>query len=79
MAVPQNSSTQFMFINRKLFQQAGIELPKALNPAENLSYDQVSQIAQNDRWTWEQVLDAAKKLTNGTEISLTSGRLVRRM
>ena len=63
MAAPQNSSTQFMFINRKLFQQAGIEPPKALNPAENLSYDQVSQIAQNDRWTWEQVVDAAKKLT----------------
>jgi multiple sugar transport system substrate-binding protein len=63
MAAPQNSSTQFMFINRKLFQQGGIEPPKALNPEENLSYDQVSQIAQNDRWTWEQVLDAAKKLT----------------
>jgi ABC-type glycerol-3-phosphate transport system substrate-binding protein len=63
MAAPQNSSTQFMFINRKLFQQANIEPPKALNPGENLTADQISQIAEKERWTWEQVLDAAKKLT----------------
>jgi ABC-type glycerol-3-phosphate transport system substrate-binding protein len=63
MAAPQNSSTQFMFINRKLFQQAGIEPPKGLTPEESLTFDQVSTMAQNDRWTWEQVLDAAKKLT----------------
>jgi ABC-type glycerol-3-phosphate transport system substrate-binding protein len=63
MAAPQNSSTQFMFINRKLFQQAGIEPPKGLVPGESVTYDQVTQIAANDRWTWQQVVEAARKLT----------------
>jgi ABC-type glycerol-3-phosphate transport system substrate-binding protein len=63
MAAPQNTSTQFMFINRKLFRDAGIELPKGLVPAQTITYDQVAQIAANDRWTWDQVVDAAKKLT----------------
>src|ERR1700730_8091880 len=30
MAAPQNTSTQFMYINRRLFQQAGITPPKSL-------------------------------------------------
>jgi multiple sugar transport system substrate-binding protein len=62
MAAPQNSSTQFMFVNRKLFREAGIEPPKGFAPGETVTYDQVSQIAANDRWTWEQVVEAAKKL-----------------
>jgi ABC-type glycerol-3-phosphate transport system substrate-binding protein len=63
MAAPLNSSTQFMFINRRLFRDAGIELPKGLAPGENVTYDHMSQIAVNDRWTWDQVIDAARKLT----------------
>jgi ABC-type glycerol-3-phosphate transport system substrate-binding protein len=63
MAAPQNTSAQFMFINRKLFRDAGLELPKGLAPDQTVTYDQVAQIAANDRWTWDQVVDAAKKLT----------------
>jgi ABC-type glycerol-3-phosphate transport system substrate-binding protein len=63
MAAPMNTSTQFMFINRKLFRDAGIEPPKGLTPDQTVTYDQVAQIAVNDRWTWDQVVDAAKKLT----------------
>jgi ABC-type glycerol-3-phosphate transport system substrate-binding protein len=63
MAAPQNTSTQFMFINRKLLRDAGIEPPKGLTADQTVTYDQVAQIAGNERWTWEQVVDAAKKLT----------------
>jgi ABC-type glycerol-3-phosphate transport system substrate-binding protein len=62
MAAPQNTSTQFMYINRKLFQQAGITPPKSLVSEQTTDYQQVSELAQKDRWTWEQVVDAAKKL-----------------
>jgi ABC-type glycerol-3-phosphate transport system substrate-binding protein len=63
MAAPQNSSSQFFYINRKLFQQANVTPPKALEPGKDTTYDQIASIAKDDRWTWEQVVDAAKKLT----------------
>jgi multiple sugar transport system substrate-binding protein len=37
--------------------------PKALEPGKDTNYDQIASIAKEDRWTWEQVVDAAKKLT----------------
>jgi multiple sugar transport system substrate-binding protein len=63
MAAPQNTSSQFLYINRKLFQDAGLTPPKGFRPGETFDYQQISDIASNDRWTWEQVVDAAKKLT----------------
>ena len=67
MAAPQNSSSQFFYINRKLFQQANVTPPKALDPGKETNYDQIASIAKDDRWTWEQVVDAAKKLTKDTK------------
>jgi len=67
MAAPQNSSSQFFYINRKLFQQYNVTPPKALEPGKESSYDEIASIAKNDRWTWDQVLDAAKKLTKDTK------------
>ena len=67
MAAPQNSSTQFFYINRKLFQQYNVTPPKALEPGKETSYDDIASIAKNDRWTWDQVVDAAKKLTKDTK------------
>jgi ABC-type glycerol-3-phosphate transport system substrate-binding protein len=43
MAAPQNTSAQFMFINRKLFRDAGLEFPKGLAPDQTVTYDQVNQ------------------------------------
>jgi multiple sugar transport system substrate-binding protein len=63
MAAPQNTSSQFMYINRKLFQDAGVTPPKGFGPDQAIDFQQITDIASNDRWTWEQVVDAAKKLT----------------
>ena len=67
MAAPQNSSSQFFYINRKLFQQSNVTPPKALEPGKETTYDQIASIAKNDRWTWDQVVDAAKKLTKDSK------------
>jgi ABC-type glycerol-3-phosphate transport system substrate-binding protein len=67
MAAPQNSSSQFFYINRKLFQQYNVTSPKALEPGKETTYDEIAAIAKNDRWTWDQVVDAAKKLTKDTK------------
>jgi ABC-type glycerol-3-phosphate transport system substrate-binding protein len=67
MAAPQNSSSQFFYINRKLFQQYNVTPPKALEPGKETTYDEIASIAKNDRWTWDQVVDAAKKLTKDTK------------
>jgi ABC-type glycerol-3-phosphate transport system substrate-binding protein len=67
MAAPQNTSSQFMYINRKLFQDAGITPPKGFGPDQTIDFQQISEIAAKDRWTWEQVVDAAKKLTRETD------------
>ena len=63
MAAPQNTSSQFMYINRKLFRDSGITPPKGFGPDQSIDFQQISDIAAKDRWTWDQVLDAAKKLT----------------
>jgi ABC-type glycerol-3-phosphate transport system substrate-binding protein len=67
MAAPQNTSSQFMYINRKLFQDAGVTPPKGFGPDQKIDFQQITDIASNDRWTWEQVVDAAKKLTKETD------------
>jgi ABC-type glycerol-3-phosphate transport system substrate-binding protein len=51
IAPPGRTSTQMLYYNKKLFKEAGVEFPGA-DPAK--------------RWTWEQVADAAKKLTRDT-------------
>jgi fructooligosaccharide transport system substrate-binding protein len=48
-AAPLNDASIAMFYNKKMFEEKGIPLPSK-NPAE--------------AWTWEQVLDAAKKLND---------------
>lgn len=48
-AAPLNDASVAMFYNKKLFEENGVPLPSQ-NPDE--------------AWTWEQVLDAAKKINN---------------
>ena len=66
MAAPQNTSTQFLYINRKLFQQFGVTPPKAIEPGQTVTYDQIADLAKSDRWTWDQVVDTAKKMTKSS-------------
>lgn len=51
MAAPMNTSSQVLYYNKDLFEKKGITPP---------SFD------IDKRWTWEQVVDAAKQLTSDT-------------
>lgn len=62
MAAPQNNSTQFMYINLDLFQQARLAPPACLTAGQTVTPASVAALAEKERWTWEQVVDAAKKL-----------------
>jgi ABC-type glycerol-3-phosphate transport system substrate-binding protein len=62
-ALPINNSAQVMFYNKALFQKAGITPPEGLTAGENASQAEVDDLAANKRWTWEQVADAARKMT----------------
>jgi ABC-type glycerol-3-phosphate transport system substrate-binding protein len=63
MAAPQNNSTQLMYVNLGLFQEAGLTPPSCLTAGQTVTPASVASLAEKDRWTWEQVVDAAKKLT----------------
>ncbi|HEY0792591.1 MAG TPA: extracellular solute-binding protein [Chthoniobacterales bacterium] len=63
LAAPQNNSAQFMYVNLDLFQKAGLTPPACLVADEPVTPEKVAAIADKDRWTWEQVVEAAKKLT----------------
>ncbi|MEF2074386.1 ABC transporter substrate-binding protein [Consotaella aegiceratis] len=62
-ALPINNSAQVLFVNRHLFEEAGIEPPAGLAPGDTATQAEVDDLAANKRWTWEQVADAAQKLT----------------
>ena len=71
MAAPQNNSTQFLYVNRALFEEAGVEPPPMLVPGTAPTAEQIEEIV-NGRWTWEQVAEAAQQLTldtNGDGVS----------
>jgi ABC-type glycerol-3-phosphate transport system substrate-binding protein len=62
-ALPINNSAQVLFYNKALFEAAGITPPDGLTAGETASQAEVDDLAATKRWTWEQVADAAKKLT----------------
>lgn len=62
-ALPINNSAQVLFFNKTLFANAGITPPDGLTAGETASQAQVDELASTKRWTWEQVADAAQKLT----------------
>lgn len=65
MAAPQNSSTQFMYINRQIFADAGVEPPPAIEDGAAVDEELVNSVVEG-RWTWEQVVEAAQALTADT-------------
>jgi ABC-type glycerol-3-phosphate transport system substrate-binding protein len=62
-ALPINNSAQVLFYNKALFEAAGIAAPEGLTAGESASQAEVDELASTKRWTWEQVADAAQKLT----------------
>lgn len=62
-ALPINNSAQVLFYNKALFEAAGITPPAGLTAGETATQAEVDELAANERWTWEQVADAAQKLT----------------
>lgn len=62
-ALPINNSAQVLFYNKALFSAAGLTPPDGLTAGETASQAQVDELASTKRWTWEQVADAARKLT----------------
>jgi ABC-type glycerol-3-phosphate transport system substrate-binding protein len=62
-ALPINNSAQVLFYNKALFKAAGITPPDGLTAGESASQKEVDALASTKRWTWEQVADAARKLT----------------
>lgn len=62
MAAPQNNSTQFLYVNRALFQDNGVAMPPMLTPETEPTPEAIDEIVAG-RWTWEQVVEAAGQLT----------------
>jgi multiple sugar transport system substrate-binding protein len=62
-ALPINNSAQVLFYNKTLFANAGITPPDGLTAGASASQAEVDALASTKRWTWEQVADAAQKLT----------------
>lgn len=62
-ALPINNSAQVLYYNKKLFADAGVTPPDGLTAGGTATQAQANEIASTKRWTWEQVADAAKKLT----------------
>ena len=62
-ALPINNSAQVLYYNKALFDAAGITPPSGLTKGENASQAEVDTLASTERWTWEQVADAAQNLT----------------
>lgn len=62
-ALPINNSAQVLFYNKALFTAAGLTPPDGLTAGASASQAEVDELASTKRWTWEQVADAAQKLT----------------
>ncbi len=62
-ALPINNSAQVLFFNKKLFADAGVTPPDGLTAGGTATQAQANELASSKRWTWEQVADAAQKLT----------------
>lgn len=62
-ALPINNSAQVLFFNKALFEAAGIAAPAGLTKGENATQAEIDTLASSERWTWEKVADAARKLT----------------
>jgi ABC-type glycerol-3-phosphate transport system substrate-binding protein len=62
-ALPINNSAQVLYYNKKLFADAGVTPPEGLATGGTATQAQANEIASSKRWTWEQVADAAQKLT----------------
>lgn len=61
-ALPINSSSQVLYYNTALFEAAAIAPPAGLSVGSSTTKDDIAKLGAEQRWTWEQVADAAQKL-----------------
>lgn len=66
MSAPVNNSTQFLYFNRRYFEEQGVEPPPALVPGAGGSPELIEEVT-GSRWTWDQIADAAQQLTLDTD------------
>jgi ABC-type glycerol-3-phosphate transport system substrate-binding protein len=62
-ALPVTNSAQVLFYNKALFKQGDVAPPAGLTAGETATQAQVDVLASQNRWTWERVAEAARKLT----------------
>jgi ABC-type sugar transport system, periplasmic component len=62
-ALPINNSAQVLFYNKALFEAGGVTPPAGLTAGESATQAEVDALASGERWTWEQVAEAARVLT----------------
>jgi len=61
-ALPINSSSQVLFYNPAIFTAAGVTPPSGLESGSTTTKDDIARLAGEQRWTWEQVAEAAQKV-----------------
>lgn len=62
-SLPMNSSAQVLYYNADLLKAAGVTPPKGLNRDSLAKPDAIATLATDDRWTFEQVAEAAKAVS----------------
>ena len=62
-SLPMNSSAQVLYYNADLLKAAGVTPPKGLTKDSVSKPDAIAQLATGDRWTFEQVAEAAKAVS----------------
>ncbi len=63
VASPMQNSDQYLFINTDMAKEAGIELPSVVVDNDTKITGDFAKKWGDAAWTWEQVVDAAKKMT----------------
>lgn len=62
-SLPMNSSAQVLYYNADLLKAAGVTPPKGLTKESVAKPDAIATLATDDRWTFEQVAEAAKAVS----------------
>ncbi len=63
MASPMQNSDQYLYINAKMAKEAGITLPSVVVDKNTVITEDFAEKWGDSAWTWDQVLDAAIKMT----------------
>jgi ABC-type glycerol-3-phosphate transport system substrate-binding protein len=67
MASPMQNSDQYLYINAAMAEEAGITLPSVVVDKNTVITDDFAQEWGAAAWTWEEVVDAAVKMTKDVD------------